>query len=299
MTKLSPAILRWVERCAGTGTRVVSVTEMPPSATEKHMLVVAGSGTEHRLVLRRYADAVRLGVDPAYDPANEARALRLLEPTAVPAPRLVASDLAPEICDVPTLLESWVPGAPAWAPDDLDAYLSSAAKILVAIHAVAPIRPAGFPDYLPYAVADGIVPEPPSWSTRPGVWERVLDALATNTPPEPAACFIHRDYHPGNALAEHGRVVSVVDWATAAWGPPGIDLARMRMNLAEEVGPDQAERFLDAYVAAGGAPAARHPYWDLLDAADALLDHEPPRTSDEADPTRGFETWVARVLADI
>jgi hypothetical protein len=39
---LRPEILRWVERCAGTGTRVVSVTEMPPSSTEKHVLVVDG-----------------------------------------------------------------------------------------------------------------------------------------------------------------------------------------------------------------------------------------------------------------
>jgi aminoglycoside phosphotransferase (APT) family kinase protein len=294
---LTPEILRWVERCAGTGTRVVSVTEMPPSSTEKHVLAVDG-GSERRLVLRRYADAARLGVDPAYDPANEARALRLLGPTLVPAPRLVASDLAPEICDVPALLESWVPGAPAWVPADLDAYLSSATEILVAIHAVAPERPAGLPDYVPYAVADGIELEPPAWTTRPGLWERVIEVVAT-APPEPGACFIHRDYHPGNALAQNGRVVSVVDWATAAWGPPGIDLARMRLNLADVVGPDHAERFLDAYKAAGGAPAARHPYWVLLDAADALIDEGLPRTAVEADSTTRFETWVARILAEV
>jgi aminoglycoside phosphotransferase (APT) family kinase protein len=298
VTELSPEIVRWVERCVGTGTRVVAVTEMPLSATEKHVLLVTRGGSDLRLVLRRYADAERLGVDPAYDPANEARALQLLEPTSVPAPRLVATDLVPDVCDVPAVLETWVPGAPAWAPADLDAYLSSAADVLVAIHAVATIRPAGFPDYVPYAVADGIQLAPPAWTTRPGMWERVLDALA-GAAPEPHSCFIHRDYHPGNALAEADRVVSVVDWAPAAWGPPGIDLARMRLNLAEELGPDRAEGFLDAYRSAGGTPENRHPYWDLLDAADALIDEGPPRTTDEADATTRFETWVGRVLAEI
>ena len=67
-------------------------------------------------------------------------------------------------------------------------------------------------------------------------------------------CFIHRDYHPGNALAQGARVVSVVDWVTAAWGPPGIDLARMRLNLARDLDADRAERFLDAYRDAGGEP---------------------------------------------
>jgi aminoglycoside phosphotransferase (APT) family kinase protein len=298
VTDLSPAIVRWVERSVDPRARVVSVTEMPSSATEKHVLLVTDGGSDRRLVLRRYADAERLGVDPAYDPANEARALQLLEPTPVPAPRLVAMDLAAEVCDVPASLETWVRGVPAWAPADLDGYLASAAEVLVAIHAVAPTPPAGVPDYIPYAVADGIELTPPAWTTRPGLWERVLEVLA-GAAPEPRACFIHRDYHPGNALAEDDRVVSVVDWATASWGPPGIDLARMRLNLAQELGPDRAERFLDAHRSAGGAPEDRHPYWDLLDAADALIDEEPQSSADAADPTARFETWVARVLAEL
>ena len=59
------------------------------------------------------------------------------------------------------------------------------------------------------------------------------------------------------------RVVGVVDWPTTAWGPPGIDLARMRLNLVEEVSPASADAFLVAYRAAGGDPDDRHPYWDL------------------------------------
>jgi aminoglycoside phosphotransferase (APT) family kinase protein len=299
VTVLAPGVVRWIEDAVGSGARVVSITEMAPSATEKHDVHVVGANrSEHRLVLRRYTDRERLAADPFLDPSNEARALRILEPTSVPAPRLYAMDLAPDVCDVPALLESWVPGVPAWVPEDLDSYLSSAAETLVAIHEVAGERPDALPDYVPYAVADEIELALPSWTRKPKLWERVIEVLA-GPPPETPMCFIHRDYHPGNALAQGGRVVSVVDWVTAAWGPPGIDLARMRLNLAWDLDADRAQRFLDAYRNAGGDPEDRHPYWDLLDAADAVIDDEPPRNAGEADATDLFETWIARVLADL
>ena len=168
VTELAPRVVRWIEDSVGPGARVVSITEMAPSNTEKHdVLVVGANGSEHRLVLRRYADREGLAADPFLDPSNEARALRILEPTSVPAPRLYAADLAPDVCDVPALLESWVPGAPAWVPEDLDSYLSSAAETLVAIHEVASERPDGLPDYVPYAVADEIEPALPSWTGGP------------------------------------------------------------------------------------------------------------------------------------
>ena len=94
------------------------------------------------------------------------------------------------------------------------------------------------------------------------------------------------------------RVVGVVDWPTAAWGPPGIDLARMRLNLVEEVSPASADAFLVAYREAGGDPDDRHPYWDLRDAADCLI--EGPFRNDIDDHDKAaFETWVARALAEL
>jgi aminoglycoside phosphotransferase (APT) family kinase protein len=212
-----------------------------------HEVIVQGrDGLEHRLVLRRYTDEKHLGTDQFYDPANEARALELLERSDVPAPRLYAADLDATVCDVPAVLESWVPGEPAWAPDDVDAYLMSAAETLVRIHDVATAQPEAFPDYVPYAVGDGVELRPPPWTGRPGLWEGVLEMLA-GAPPDTRTCFIHRDYHQGNTLAVGDRVASVVDWVTAAWGPPGIDLARMRLNLVEEIDPASAARFLDAW----------------------------------------------------
>jgi aminoglycoside phosphotransferase (APT) family kinase protein len=298
MSELGAPVLAWVENVIGPHAHVRSVREMPPWSCQMHELVVDdGSGTEHHLVLRRYEDERRLAADAFYDPANEARALSLLEGSDVPAPRLYAADLEPAVCDVPAVLESFVPGEAAWAPEDIDTYLKSAAEILVRIHAAAPVRPEGLPDYIPYAVGDGIELRPPRWSDRPRLWERVFGVLAGEVP-DTRTCFIHRDYHQGNTLIEQDRVVSVVDWETVAWGPPGIDLARMRINLVEEIDPPSAAQFLEAYRAAGGDPDDRHPYWDLLDAADFLIDSS-NRTDLEGHDTARFEAWVASVLAEL
>jgi aminoglycoside phosphotransferase (APT) family kinase protein len=118
-------------------------------------------------------------------------------------------------------------------------------------------------------------------------------------PPDTRTCFIHRDYHLSNTLVVDDRVAAVVDWPTAAWGPPGIDLARMRLNLVEEVSPASSDAFLVAYREAGGDPDDRHPYWDLRDAADCLLESASGVSDiDDHDKAR-FETWVAAALAEL
>jgi aminoglycoside phosphotransferase (APT) family kinase protein len=132
-------------------------------------------------------------------------------------------------------------------------------------------------------------------SDRPEVWQRVAEALEAPAPDTPGR-FIHRDFHPGNALWD-GEAIQVVDWATAAIGPAGIDLARMRQNLASWHGGAAADRFLSLYVDAGGDPAVRHPYWDLLDAADLWVDRDVEAPGD-GDLGR-FEDYVASVVAEL
>ena len=289
------SIVAWIERAMGQGARVVGIEAMPRSSTEKHRIEVAlGDESSCWLVLRRYHDAQRLTSDPWYVPGNEAMALGLLADTGIPAPRLHAADLEAKACDVPALLESWMPGATLQPADDLDRYLPRSAETLVALHMVK--IPAGvrLPGYATYRKTVSI--GPPSFSTRPGLWER-LDMFLDPPGPAHAPAFIHRDYHPGNILWDGARVTGVVDWATAAWGPPGIDLARMRLNLAMTHGAAAADRFTEAYAAAGGDRSARHRYWDLLDAADAVLDIS-PATPAEARAWARFEDYVEHILAE-
>ena len=228
-----------------------------------------------------------------YAPAKEAATLRMLAPTPVPAPRLLADDLAATVCDVPALLQTWLPGQPCWRLDDLGLYLARTAETLVAIHALPLPRGHELPVYAPYAPHGP--PSAKAGARRRAMWERVAAVLER---PRPVSRdrFIHRDYHPGNIQWDGAGVSGVIDWLTAARGPAGIDLARMRQNLVIHVQKDTAERFAAAYVSAGGDASARHPFWDLLDAVDLVQDLDP----DALDPAAAsrFEDYVESVLAE-
>lgn len=292
MTSLSPAVQDWVERCSGPFLRVTEVESLPNSSTRKQRIVLtAPGGGSMQVLLRRYHDAARLASDPWYLPAHDGAVLRSLEPAEIPTPLFLASDLDGRICGVPAILEEFLPGRPEWQPADLESYVRCTAEALVTLHAFT--RAADLPAYAPYE--DRRHATSPAFSTRPGLWEAVAAVLRG---PRPAfrQCFIHRDYHPGNVLMKDGVVTGIVDWATAARGPAGIDLARMRLNLAWRLGAPAAAGFLAAYVAAGGDPAERHPYWDLLDAADAMPFDAPP--PDPRELAR-FEDWVAGVLSEV
>ena len=290
----TPQIIAWIERSLGPGASVVRVEAMPVALTDNHLVeVVLEDGSTRRVVLRRYHNAQRLAHDRWYNPANEARALRLLAGTAVPSPQLHATDLEGAVCEVPALLESWLPGSPEWYPADIDVYLAQAAEVLVVIHAVSLPSGTELPRYAPYQSQRT---RSPAFTTRPGLWERVAAVLDAPRPAD-RETFIHRDYHPGNVLWDGTRVTGVVDWPTAALGPPGIDLARMRLNLAFFHGGGCADRFVTAYVGAGGDRSARNPYWDLLDAADVVPDLSPPEPG--AGGLAQFEDYVESVLGEV
>ena len=296
MTALDAAVVRWIEDAVGPRSHLVSARVMRPSSTIKHAVnVLDGRGREHRLILRRYHDRERLRTDPWYQPENEARVLRLLAETSVPAPCLLAADLEAAVCDVPGLLEERIPGRSHWTPPDgdLDAFLRGLTRPLPAIHAVSVTAPE-LPAYDPYEDPIGL--RPPPWSSTPSMWERVAEALAGPRPEGPTR-FIHRDYHQGNVLWVRRRLTGVVDWATGCLGPPGIDLARLRLNLAGEISPEAAERLLEIYAEEGGSPDEHHHFWDLLDAADAVSDAAPPTGADEAASWSRFEDYVRRVVS--
>ena len=58
-----------------------------------------------------------------------------------------------------------------------------------------------------------------------------------------------------------GRLTGVVDWVSAAAGPPDLDAGHCRLNLAVLFGADWAERFRLAYEARVGRRI--DPWWDL------------------------------------
>ncbi len=296
--KIPQRTLDWIAQTIGSRSSLHAVAWMGRSSTEMHAVdIVDVSGQIRRLALRRYVDVDRLVSDPWYRPEQEAEALRILAEVNIPAPRLIAKDVEPRWCDVPTLLETRISGRPLRRRlADFEAYLQEAAELLCHVHAVTPVRIHALPSYAPYEP----LPTQPilGWSSRPALWARVHDILRGPAPHDEGR-FIHRDYHPGNILVANSRIAGIVDWPTACRGPRSIDLARMRLNLVGDYDLASADRFLALYRERAGSDFAHEPYWDLVDAIDLLRDEVPPRTRRQASAWERFEEWVARVVADL
>ena len=290
------AALAWAASAFGPGARVIGARPLASAWLANHAVdVAAGDGTVHRLVLRRWARPGWDEEDPDFTAAREAAVLELLAPTPVPAPALVAADPDAEICDVPALLETRLPGGPPDLGGDPGPLVEGLAAALPPIHAVA-VPGAGsgpVPPYHRFHEPEGLVP--PAWSARPDLWARAF-AVAAGPPPAGRPCFIHRDYHPANTLWTGGRLTGVVDWVGGSWGPPSVDLGHMRVNLAWDLDLAVADRFLAAYRALTGFD--HHPYWDVACAVDVV----PELSSDDPppDPTlQRMEELVAAALASL
>lgn len=275
--------LDWVSAVTG-GSRVVDVCALPggTSSAVHRVTLQPSSGEPVVVVLRRYVlDWV---AEEAYVPGNEASVLALLAPTAVPAPRLVAADPDGSVTGTPAILMSHLPGEVVWEPADRERWLGGLAELLAAVHAV----PAAgeLRDWFPYAPTPGLVP--PSWTRHPRAWSRALEAYATPAPSS-RRVFLHRDFHPGNVLWSDGAVSGLVDWAGACAGPPEVDVAHCRFNLAVHAGdPAAADRFLALWQSMTGRDEY-DPYWDLVTAVSVV--------GDEPDPA--LDAFVASAAARV
>ena len=296
------ASLAWARRAFGERSRVATVEAMTGGMSHaNHSIAIeTPDGSRVEAVLRRWVRPDWRDTDPQHTPEQEVATYSLLAASDVPAPRLLAADPRGAECDVPAILLTRARGEHFASPADRDAYVGELAAVLPSIHRIDPeVARATVPAYQPYA--DPATIRPPAWAARPDVWERAIDVVAGPPPPH-RATFIHRDYHPGNALWLDGRVAAVLDWTTASLGPPGIDVAHMRANLAMLFDQSMADAFLSAYQRAA-RPAGRsdhHPYWDLSDAIGFLDDlAETPSLPKLAVAAPRLESYVERALAKL
>ena len=252
----SPQTLDWVERVAGA--RVVAWRRMTGGITTVvHRLTIDRGGRRDVLVLRQYERGVGAHVDSdtVASVRHEAAMLRAVHDAGLPTPELMAEDPDGEETDGhPAILMTRLPGRPDIGPADPESWLRQIAGMAVRIHhvraAAGPFRPR----------IDAAAPVIPASATRPHVWAAAFGILRQQAP-EPAACFIHRDYQPFNLLWRRGRLTGVVDWAGSCTGPADFDAGHCRLNLAVLFGADWAERLRLAYEAEAGR--AIDPWWDL------------------------------------
>jgi aminoglycoside phosphotransferase (APT) family kinase protein len=247
------------------------VRSLRATSAAVHVLYLGGKGREgQRVVMKRFVRREWLAKEPDV-PAREYAALEILLDSNVPAPEPIAADLAPERCDVPTVLMTHVSARSRFSPSGAARTLPQLARLLVRIHAV-PHRnhPALPPHRRWYADQPRVAP---TWSRYPDAWLTALELAAQPGPPA-ASCFIHRDFNPGNVLWRGGEPVAVVDWANACIGPREVDVAHMRNNLAGLGGMALADRFLRAWLSL--AEVDRYdPHWDIVSATESLPDVPP------------------------
>lgn len=217
-----------------------------------HRLTIDHGSYRHVLVLRQYEHA---DSDTAELVRHEASVLRAVHDAGLPAPEPIAADADGRESDAhPAILMTRLPGGLDVTPVDAEAWLRQIASMAVRIHDVqvsaGPFR----------SRIDAAAPVTPVSATRPAVWDAAFGILRQRAP-QPATCFIHRDFQPFNLLWRRGRLTGVVDWGKACTGPADFDAGHCRLNLAVLFGADWAERLRLAYEAEAGR--AIDPWWDL------------------------------------
>ncbi|MEU3040773.1 MULTISPECIES: phosphotransferase family protein [Streptomyces] len=260
----------WVEKGLSGAERIEDVAPLRGGWTsEMRRLDICGRDGRRSLVLRSF-------VNPFYVRhaqgllTREAAVLRLLDGTGVPAARLVAVDATAQHCDHPSLLMSLLPGTVRLGDEGADRRAELLAHQLLRIHRLPVTAEARPREYQAWTSPERV--SPPEDTDQPELWQRAVDVIR-HEPPEYQACFLHRDFHPGNVLftGEGGglRISGVVDWVETSWGPADLDVAHCSTALALLHGVSAGMDFADRYVAAGGTLAeepAAHLYWRLLDA---------------------------------
>ena len=273
--------LDWVLRSVGPGSELVRARSFYRTAhVTLHSVEVLHRGTRMKLVLRRYIDREWLAREGDLA-SREAKTLQLLEKVReLRTPKLIAVDPTGRAAGVPTVLMTHLGGKEEWKPPSIE----KLAEIAPLIHEVR--APKSFRRYQRYYTGDAMVVPP--WSKQPKLWERAFE-VAESAPVERASThFIQRDHHQGNVLWSYGRIVGVIDWEPASVGPPAVDYAHMRANLAAQMGIAAARR----YAKRPGIEV--DPVWDIVDAVDLGSDHLPGALH-----RSGREAFVADALSEL
>ncbi|MFF2548784.1 phosphotransferase family protein [Kitasatospora sp. NPDC058063] len=264
---------RWVQGHLGPGERVTAVTALKGGWTSRMRRLDVerpGGADPYALVLRSFVKPFYRRHAPGLL-AREAAVLRLLEGSGVPAARLVAVDAAGAVCEHPSLVMTHLPGSVRLAEDgDAPARADLLAAQLAAVHALAVGERERPRAWQAWTAPDRVAV--PAHTARTGLWERAVEVIGGEVPAH-RACFLHRDFHPGNVLFTGTgtglAVAGVVDWVETSWGPADLDVAHCATALALLHGPRAGLAFADRYTAAGGRELAEgraHLYWRLLDA---------------------------------
>jgi aminoglycoside phosphotransferase (APT) family kinase protein len=255
---------RWIESAVDRVATIGAVRRLRGGVTSVAQEVVVDTPRQrHLVVLRRFpppiprAEGMRLA-------RAEAAALRRLEGHRI-VPRLLAVDERGDVTSVPATLQTRLRGRPELHPDDPAKRAARTAHYLAEQRSWS-IRRTGLRPWQPWFDEES-KGEPPAWSRHPQMWATALDLAESlaNTAFDDAG-LLHRDFHPGNILWDHGRLAGVVDWGDQAKGPIEVDISRCRVEMTIINGVRMADRFRRE--AEQQLDLDYDPTWDLIVAAE-------------------------------
>lgn len=224
-------------------------------SADVYRLVIEEQGKPCRTVVIRIHGPNHKG-HPA---ALEFDLLRALTGLPICAPRALALDESLRYIPHPFLILDHIDGKIAVLNDAADRRIMKMAQLLALIHSV-PI-----PSFPLLPIRNDPLPELFDYLPLDREFDALRHGLSTmgNSPYAGVPALLHGDFWPGNLLWQGEDLVGVLDWEDAAYGDPFSDVACTALELRYVVGPDGAERFLQAYQGLKPLDRRRLALWQL------------------------------------
>ncbi len=259
---LNTATRVWVERALGATARLTGAKPLLGGVSSTiHEVRLEGATLDGvplvRAIVRQITEVRDDPTEGPWEIVNEARILQHCDGRAK-APRWIASDPTGEHCGFPTSLQTRLPGRPMVKPKDRGAWAIELSRATNAIASFPSRSVLGLTPYRPWWPSS---PEPPEWTRSKAQWVEMSDALHAELPEHSGTALIHRDLHPANVLFWRGKWSGTVDWTHGCLGPPEVDIARCRVQIAFLTDMHTADLYLDR---CRDLVATYDPRWDAL-----------------------------------
>lgn len=279
MAPIPDSVVRWASALAAGGGRVESITGLRSGGSPWLLRFAGGGQGPASAAVLRVASVDDMEARACFE--VEACALDVATAHGVPAPRLIALDLAGTEAGAMAILVTMAEGTSRIPARPVPGRLQAFGAACAAINRV----PAPADERLPYRVRPISIVDFAAVRRERGTTGLVADAeqaIAELPVPDQKRVFVHGDLWQGNTLWTDDRVSAVVDWDCSGTGPYGVDLGSARCDAAIMHGPEFAEDVLDGWQRETGQAAENVAYWDVVAALST-----PPEMTEFVPPIQG------------
>jgi aminoglycoside phosphotransferase (APT) family kinase protein len=260
-------VLAWTAQAVAPGAQITQAAGLRDGGNP-WLLRLQRAGREYQAVLKTGDPA---STRDRMQLRTQVAALALADERGLPAPRVIAADLAGGQAGALAMVISALPGS-STIPRTMPAGRArSLGAVAAAIHAVVltprpdlPLRtrPLADMDFAAWRRSAGTTP----------LLARAEQQVSGLPVPGGATVLVHGDLWQGNTMWSEGACTGVIDWDAAGAGSPGIDLGTLRLDAALYHGPAAAGQILDGWRQAAGREPEHVAYWDLVAALTTVGD---------------------------